>query len=359
MNRNLIIFEARVPNPDPKLEKKEDVAAVGCLPIVDFWHSLSDPEMTAEQRGAKLHDFYLQGALLGGALKNPVVSIANYAIGLGQIRTNQFMLNSDPKPPPPVDWTLREFKTLPANGTLVIIPDSVKTVPGTPLFAAAATDPRISALSQDIRAQMKDILGIAAPGIDDVNAIAFSTTGEGLNAFESDEKAPTPTVSNLGDIMAAFDPGNVVPLPRNGPFVANIAAALAIALPGTTLTPSNVIDRIRTQTCAGCHQFSDTDPKGDVIGRRGKAVWPDKRAGDLNPKNPTTDKTNHPMAFTQESERDADLREAISESDNGKKGQRYAISLTVECLLDHRERFMNIALGLTDHTTDHCHLNPK
>jgi hypothetical protein len=249
LNRNLIIFEARVPNPDPKPENKGDVAPVGCLSIVNFWHSLSDPQMTAEQRGAKLHDFYLKGQLSGGVSINPVVAIANYAIGSGQIRTNQFMLNSDPKPPaPPFDWTLREFKAVEMNGTLVIFPDSVKTNPGNTLFALGATDLRVISLSQDIRAQMKNILGIAnnSAKIDDVNSIGFSTTGEGVNAFESDEKD-----NALGDIMAAFDPGNVVPSTRTDPFFTNIQNALKNALPGSNLTPLNVIDRIRTQTCAG------------------------------------------------------------------------------------------------------------
>jgi hypothetical protein len=334
-NRNLIIFEARVPNPDPKPQNKGDDAPVGCLSIVEFWHSLSDPQMTAEQRGTKLHDFYLDGKLSDNDKINPVVAIANYAIGSGQIRTNQFMLNSDPKPPPPpLDWTLREFKAVEINGTLVITPDSVKTNPGNSLFAAGSTDLRIISLSQDIRAQMKKILGIAnnSAKIDDVNSIGFSTTGEGVNAFESDEKD-----SALGDIMAAFDPGNVVPSTRADTFFTNIQSALNLALPGSNLTPLNVIDRIRTQTCAGCHQFSDGSV--DKIGLGGKAVWPNKRAGD----------TNHPiMPFTQESEKDVDLREAVSVSNNGKKGKRYAISMTVECLLDAREAFMKKALGLPD-----------
>jgi hypothetical protein len=342
LNRNLIIFEARVPNPDPKPEKKEDMAPVGCLPIVEFWHSLSDPQLTAEQRGTRLHEFYLKGTLSGTASIKPVVAIANYAIGSGQIRTNQFMLNSDTKPPtPPFDWTLREFKALELNGTLVIIPDSVKSNPGSALFAVGATDPRTISLSQDIRAQMKKILGIAndPAKIDDVNAIGFSTTGQGVNAFESDESQNT-----LGDIMVTFDPGNVVPSTRTDPFFTNIRNALALALPGTSLTPLNVIDRVRTQTCAGCHQYSDGSV--DLIGLGGKAVWPNKRKGDLTG---PTDKTNHPpMPFTQQSEKDTDLREAISASDNGKKGNRYAISTTVECLLDAREAFMKTALGLSD-----------
>jgi hypothetical protein len=91
----------------------------------------------------------------------------------------------------------------------------------------------------------------------------------------------------------------------------------------------------------------------DPIGLGGKAVWPNKRAGDLTG---PTDKVNHPrMPFTQESERDTDLREAISASDSGHKGKRYAISMTVECLLDGREEFMKKALGLTNPPpVNHC-----
>ena len=136
LNRNLIIFEARVPNPNPIPEDKTVAAPVGCLQILDFWHGLSDPQMTAEERGQKLHDFYLNGKISDRVHIKPVVDIANYTFGSGQIRTNQFMLN-DPKPPvPPFDWTLREFKALEINSTLVIVPDSVKSNPGPDLFAA-------------------------------------------------------------------------------------------------------------------------------------------------------------------------------------------------------------------------------
>ena len=73
----------------------------------------------------------------------------------------------------------------------------------------------------------------------------------------------------------------------------------------------------------------------------GKAIWPNKSAGDAS----------HPaMAFTQESERTANLQPAIVGN-----GKRYAISLTTECLLDFREVFMMKALGLTSAASaSHC-----
>jgi hypothetical protein len=326
INRNLIIFEARVPNPTPANGLQ------GCRPILDFWHGLSDPSITTVDRGQRLHDFYLNG--LPGTGVGAIVDIDHYTFGTGQIRTNQFMLNDpDPRlPRAPFDWTLREFKTLKINGTLVIVPDSVKTNPGNLLFAAGGTDVRLASVNQDIRAQMKNILGGtgAQKGIDDVNSIGFLTTGLGINAFESDERDP-----NLGDIVAAYAPGGA----ENLLLQTNIQAILNLANPppNANVHPLEVVHRLRTQTCAGCHHFSDDDH-----GLGGNAIWPNKQA--------RNDPTHPAMAFTQESERTADLQPAIVGA-----GQRYAISATTECLLDFREVFMKTALGLSPPTSvNHC-----
>lgn len=347
LNRNLIIFEARVSNPDKKPEKLGHPS--GCLPILNFWHSLSDTALSAEQRGQKFREFYLEGKLGPTAkpLATPVVDIANYAIGAGQIRTNQFMNKSGPSP---VDWTLREFKTLSANGTLIVIPDLVKTNPGTLLFVKGTTDTRIGILSQSIRAQLRTILGgdKGSLNLGNVNKIGFSTGGEGINSFESDEKGD-PKDPAFGNVTAAFTGDGSS---RNDAFATNIQDALNIALPGGNITPLQVITRIGTQTCSGCHQFSNAA----VLG--GGAIWPDKSGGDL--KSPT-DRVNHPpMPFTQEFEMLKDLREAISSSANGKKGDRWAISLTTECLLDEREDLVRQVLGLPARpAVDHCTKPPK
>ena len=322
LNRNLIIFEARVPNPKPA------DGLNGCRPILEFWHGLSDETINAVERGKRLHDFYMNG--LPASNVGPIVEVAHYMFGTGQIRTNQFMLNDKDVrlPTPPFDWTLREFKTFLNNGTLTIIPDSVKTNPGNSLFAVGSTDVRIAALNQDIRAQMKNLLGTAGPasnGVDDVNSINFGTSGQGVNSFESDEAQ-----SDLGDVLAAYAPGNK----ENTIIRANIATSLSLL--HSPLSTLNVVSRIRTQTCAGCHQFSNNDH-----GLGGKAIWPNKSAGD----------STHPaMPFTQQSEKTSDLQPAIVGG-----GKRYAISLTVECLLDFREVFMKKALGITPATSaNHC-----
>lgn len=311
LNRNLIIFEARVPNPDKNQEVR------GCRPILDFWHGLSDRTITAVDRGKRLKDFYLKG--LPRHHVGPIVDIANYTFGTGQIRTNQFLLNAG-TPPAPVDWTLREFKTLAANGTLTIIPDTVKTNPGNKLFEAGSTDPRTGNVSQDIRAQLAALLGAAGPakGPADTNSIGFAVTGEGINAFESDEHDNV-----LGDVAFAFLGGGSTPNPV---LQANIQTALTLA--GSNLTPTNIVKRVRTQTCAGCHRYSNGDAD---LG--GGAVWPDKQG--------TSDSTHPAMGFTQESELNSDLQPAIVGT-----GKRYAISAAVESFLVFREAFMKKALGL-------------
>jgi hypothetical protein len=102
LNRNLIIFEARVPNPKPA------DGLNGCRPILEFWHGLSDETINAVERGKRLHDFYLDG--LPASNVGPIVDVAHYALGTGQIRSNQFMLNNKDVrlSTPPFDWTLRE-----------------------------------------------------------------------------------------------------------------------------------------------------------------------------------------------------------------------------------------------------------
>ena len=114
-DRNLIIFEALVPNPspDPRGEPTPDkpfanpfARLEGCRPIVEFWLNLSNTDMTTADRGRALHDFFLNGLpkdAIARMPKNdigPIVNTRHYAGGpaSGQIRTNQFM-----QPPPMVE----------------------------------------------------------------------------------------------------------------------------------------------------------------------------------------------------------------------------------------------------------------
>lgn len=99
--KNLIIFEAVLPNPKPGCRE-------GCLPVAQFWKSLSAIN-NGLTRAQMLEKFYYNG--LPGF--RPVVHVDHYSAtgvsggygssGSGQIRTNQFLQRP---------WTLKEFKTV-------------------------------------------------------------------------------------------------------------------------------------------------------------------------------------------------------------------------------------------------------
>jgi len=325
-HRNLINFEARVPNPEPANGVK------GCRPILDFWHGLSDKSISASARGKLLHDFYLNG--LPRYHVGPVVDIAHYTFGTGQIRTNQFLKNS-------FIWTLREFKVVVgSDGRLRIVPDTVKTSPGNDLFRCGSVDPRVASLTLNIRAQIGRLLGGAgwAKGVGNINSIGFSISGTGENAFEGDE-LDTDHVK-LGDVSAAFLKPCVNGTPH--PLSASIQDALDAV--GSDLKPIDIVNRIRTQTCAGCHHYSGNPKDGSGIPKDGDedlgggAFWLNKAAAEAE---------HRGMPFTHVSERKDDLKDAIVGS-----GKRYAISRVAEKFLEFREAFMKKALGLPEVLTD-------
>jgi len=314
-NRNLINFEARVPNPEPANGIK------GCRPILDFWHGLSDTSISASDRGKKLHDFYLNG--LPGDHIGPVVDIRHYTVGTGQIRTNQLLFGSAPLE---FTWTLREFKAVvDPHRRLRIVPDTAKTSPGNDLFRCGSANPHVAALTGDIRKKILKLLGA------DINSIGFSISPEhdNANAFEGDEWDGD--AAKLGDVRAAFWVPCADGTMPNPVLSQSIQDALIAAGPAAMdLTPKNIVDRIRTQTCAGCHHYSGNGSYGpDDLG--GGVAWPDKAKADHV----------HPelggMDFTQVSERDEHLQNNRT---------RYGISKAVEKFLEYREAFMKKALGL-------------
>jgi hypothetical protein len=278
LNRNLIIFEARVPNPSP------NKGIAGCRPIQDFWVSLSQ-SMTPEERGRKLRDFYMTG--LPAARVGPVVHIDTYSMRRGQIRTNQFLDQAGK-----FIWILREFKIRPAGGSIYIAPVTVKSNPGNSLFDANSPDPRAPFFPNEVTSQLQKLAG-GSSGVGDVNAIAFNVNQNRFNALESDEGHDT-----LGDVLKAFT--------TNGPGQLGTKIQQAITAQASPLTVDNVVRRIRTQTCAGCHQYSNGD---NGIG--GGATWPSS------------------LGFTHESERDSDV-------EAGPNGPRFKISPALAGFLQFR-----------------------
>lgn len=243
LDRNLIIFEARLPNPHP--EQGLD----GCTDVASFWGDLTN-DNNASSRATKLRSFYFTG-LPGFA---PVIDPAHFfgsENGSGQIRTNQFMSGRPYLGGPPLaqQWQLREFRlTRPcAAGVcrLVVRESSVKNNPFGGLFALSGNS---------TQAFRDDFLQNQLPLLitNDINAISLSTPLS-FNAGQSSEQD------------ASNDYG--AQLAQNPAFAAQIEARLD-QLGRPDLSADNAADRATTQSCAGCHQLSP----GTNLG--GGVVWP-------------------------------------------------------------------------------------
>ncbi len=237
-NRNLIIFEASLPNPHPGQGIK------GCSRIVKFWADLSKRD-DIERRADDLEAFYFDGI----ANVPPVVHVDHYGnLGPGQIRTNQF-LQADA---PARSWNLREFKLMRtcADGAcvgLTVVPVTDKVNPWGPLFAPDAVHEQADAFKAHFLTQVASLaadtvsgIGMAVP--DEFNTAQSLASGAGAVEMRYDEQ--------LG-----ADPSE---------FRDQIAAAAA----GTGLTVDEVVLRARAQSCAGCHRLNNEVAIG------GGLVWP-------------------------------------------------------------------------------------
>ncbi len=252
IQKNLIIFEAVLPNPKPGCRS-------GCRDVIEFWVDLSNDPNPASRAG-KLENFYYNG--LPGF--RPVVHTSHYASGVssvyggsgsGQIRTNQFLFRTGMGQGP---WTLKEFKTLLscAGGTCDydIFPNSVKVNPygvlwnrdiatgaatpaapidngfATPIAGVAAL---ATAFQGDVIAQVT-AARLANP---DLNSITYEVKLD-KDAAESQSQSPT------------FDH---YPNQFNAAADATFRNNLNAVASGFGLTGAQIVNRATAMSCAGCH----------------------------------------------------------------------------------------------------------
>jgi hypothetical protein len=162
-DRNLIIFEAVLPNPTPAQGLK------GCTAVAQFWAGLTQVN-DVHQRAAQLQNFYFKG--LTGF--EPVVHVNHYgANGKGQIRTNQFMQ---------FNWMLREFKLTRTAGTIEILPATVKVNPFGPLFSPTATESQKAALNSAL------VAAVPTLAVNNINTFIW-TPSDAFNASQSDQQS--------------------------------------------------------------------------------------------------------------------------------------------------------------------------
>jgi len=220
--KNLIIFEAVLPNPKPGCRE-------GCLPVAQFWKSLSSIN-NGLARAQELEKFYYNG--LPGF--RPVVHVDHYSAtgvsggygssGSGQIRTNEFLQGP---------WTLKEFKTVidcaAAPCTFNLVPIMVKVNPFPQLWNES--DPHIN--GPDFRA-------------DTVAQLARLSSGELMKiGYDVDQK------NDDGESISQGAADNY----RNHMNAAAVFGFRAL-LGGGPLTADQIANRALAQSCHGCHQPS-------------------------------------------------------------------------------------------------------
>jgi hypothetical protein len=298
-NRVMIIFEAIVPNPHPEQGMR------GCNPVIGFWISLSRMDDPA-QRAAALDQFFFTG--VPGF--EPAVKFSHYSGAVdpvtlvqqgGQIRANQFMNSNDPTAPS-LDgqmWQLREYNTaLPCTGhgsrracRARIRMVTTKLNPPASLYdehdqspaALAFRDPAtpLGFLSQVRELARDDLNLINLNNLDPAFAGGQSTSSPGFVV----PGLPPPTFQNDTNYNLMFDP--------SGPFAAAIQAELDKP-PCLPLTPTEIVRRSQTQSCAGCHELStSTAPffggmaSANDLGPHGPGLspltWPDTAPEPLAP----------------------------------------------------------------------------
>ena len=238
-SRNLIIFEAVLPNPNPTC------GLDGCKDVAEFWERLSRID-NPSRRGAALRRFYLEGSRARGI--EPVIRAAHFNLGAGQIRTNQFMTGPEPQ-----NWQLREFKIAqicPILGPCLplVAPVTVKQNPFGELFDETSIDPRARDFQRHYLTQVENL---SQNGIHNF----FATVPDRFNAGQSNSQGTE------NDYPSHF---------ANSPRFESALDARLNRL-GSALTPSHLVRRSMTDSCAGCHRLNNNSPANDL----GEGlVWP-------------------------------------------------------------------------------------
>ncbi|HEX8698610.1 MAG TPA: hypothetical protein VF815_07225 [Myxococcaceae bacterium] len=243
-SRNLVIFEAVLPNP------RTDKGLEGCRPVVEFWAGLSTPTRTSADRASALRSFYFTG--LAGF--QPVIHLDNYgnrtSSATGQLRTNQFMGGN---------WNLREFKlkkTCTTACTLQWVPVTDKTNPAARLFDSNNNPSLPLAAEFQTAFVATEVSRLALNDINRFNMILADKFNSGQSIA-----APGGDTDYLAELSSS---GNTLP--------GSIQTKLTSI--GSTLTPQQIVARAQALSCAGCHQLSNNRDLGFRDAAGAVIPWP-------------------------------------------------------------------------------------
>lgn len=216
-DRNMIIFEARVPSPNGTL--------AGCRPLQEAWAALET--MTVAQQGAALEAMFFDGI----AGMNALIHGDHFKPSTGQVRTNTRMASAEP-------WALREWKLNTACGGAVCVT----------YLAQRATD----------RSPAAELYGTSHP-LASIFQTWFSTTGVDQLVADPDSFSPPAGYRDAVSLTNDTDDPRIHALP-NAFLTQRIEARLDSL--GSNLTAGQVLSRATSQSCAGCHQLTVLDDLG-------------------------------------------------------------------------------------------------
>lgn len=250
--KNLIIFEAVLPNPKPGCRS-------GCRDVIEFWLDLSVDAAPAS-RAAKLENFFYNG--LPGF--RPVVHTSHYSSGVstvyggsgsGQVRTNQFLNRTGVGQGP---WTLKEFKTFLscAGGACDydVLPISVKVNPFGALWnkdvaTGAVTPPLppsntyataiggLAPLASNFQAEVLSQVTFDRLANPDLNSVTYEVK---LDKNSAESQSQGPVIDHYPNQFNAA---------ANATFRNNLNTLAA----GFGLTGAQIVNRATANSCAGCH----------------------------------------------------------------------------------------------------------
>jgi hypothetical protein len=230
-DRAYLIFEAQVDNPMPGKE-------IGCRNLADFWASLSTLN-TPAQRGAAIAGFFKNGlpAKNGRPATQAVIQPKNYQMGRGQLRANLF------RGGPSRGWVLKEFRMAIGNAVGV---NGFKQAPNKengfgPLFADTAVNNTQEKLFRDV------LVGNMAALYGSPTNIGFATHVR-TNSAESFSQG-----GNIGHLNYTSQFARA-PAAYKTAFNNKVNAINATKPAAQKLTASQVLNRLESITCAGCHQ---------------------------------------------------------------------------------------------------------
>lgn len=258
--RFFLIFEAKLPNPDPSQGMK------GCEAVAKRWRDIG----AASQAGRKalLNELYFTG--LPGF--EPVVHHLNYGAHLGQVRANMFVGNN----PGADKWQLREFRVLPvAADTLAFAPGPVANNPLAEFYRDAGGTPAEQAERTRFHTAFKATYAPALTDFDAKAAAGMSPAAFREGLFNC-MGAPIQAADNefQSDSLPATDEPAAL---AGAAFKASLPASWSSPDGSRTVSRDELLNRAGVVTCGGCHQFSSTRPVGVAGGAT--LTWPQPSPG--------------------------------------------------------------------------------